>query len=157
VHDVHARQIGRQRRGLAARSLAHALLAGIGGRVALRREARLILLSGARSGQQLRFVERVRLACGLFGARAEVPLAQQNNLLVQVVSVAHRALVGSLERLLNALIDRLLMRRLLGMRQRLQRIHIVSNFTGRGGSDAALTSGNASLMVSHLLVGLPYF
>jgi hypothetical protein len=74
-----------------------------------------------------------------------------------VVSVAHRALVGSLERLLNALIDRLLMRRLLGMRQRLQRIHIVGNFTGRGGSDAALTSGNASLMVSHLLVGLPYF
>jgi hypothetical protein len=39
--------------------------------------------------------------------------------------VAHRVLVGSLERLLNALIDRLLMRRLLGMQQRLQRIHIV--------------------------------
>jgi hypothetical protein len=29
----------------------------------------------------------VRVACGLFGARADVPLAQQNDLLVQVANV----------------------------------------------------------------------
>jgi hypothetical protein len=125
MHDVHARQVGRQRRALAARRLARALLAGIGRSIALRWDGRLILVRGARGGQHLRFVEQVRLARGLFGARAEVPLAQQNDLLVQVVNVAHRVLVGSLEQLLNALIDRLLMRRLLGMQQRLQRIHIV--------------------------------
>ncbi|MFM0176621.1 hypothetical protein PQR33_45850 [Paraburkholderia sediminicola] len=130
--DVHARQVRRPRRALAARRHARALLAGIGGRVARRGNERLILLSGARSGQQLHFAERVRLACGLFGARAEVPLVQQNDLLVQVVNVADRVLVSSLERLLNALIDRLLMRRLLGMQQRLQRTHIAKYLRRQG-------------------------
>jgi hypothetical protein len=111
MHDVHARQVGRQRRALAARRLARALLAGIGRSIALRWDGRLILVRGARGGQHLRFVEQVRLARGLFGARAEVPLAQQHELLVQVVNVAHRVLEG--------LRDRLLMRGLLRKQQRL--------------------------------------
>ena len=132
MHDVHARQPGRQRRALAARRLVRGLLPGIGRSIALRRDGRLVLIRGARGSQQLRFVEQVRLARGLFGARAEVPLAQQHELLVQVVDVPHRVFVGLLDRLLNALIDRLLMRCLLGMQQRLQRLHIVRQLRRQG-------------------------
>ena len=125
MHDVHARQPGRQRRALASRGLACGLLPGVGRSVTLRWKGYLVLFGCARGGQHLRFVEQVRLARGLFSARAEVPLPQQNELLVQVVDVAHRVLVGMLDCVLNALIDHLLMRRLLGMQQRLQRLHIV--------------------------------
>jgi len=125
MHDVHARQPGRQWCALASRGLACGLLPGIGCSVALRWKGYLVLPGCARGSQHLRFVEQVRLARGLFGARAEVPLAQQHELLVQVVDVPHRVFVGLLDRLLNALIDRLLMRCLLGMQQRLQRLHIV--------------------------------
>jgi hypothetical protein len=49
-----------------------------------------------------------------------------------VINVAHRVFVGLLERLLNALLDCLLMRCLLGTQQRLQRLHIVRQLRRQG-------------------------